>query len=92
MSSPAPPLAKNIAHRACKATDLILGSMEDDMPLGQQQNVVEEVVHLWCRLQKRYEDCRLRRQICALSFRPTSDTAAGLPCLRSSSLVLSLLD
>ena len=44
--------------------------MEDDVPLGQQQDVVEEVVHLWCRLQKRNQDCRLRRQICALSFRP----------------------
>ena len=49
--------------------------MEDDVPLGQQQDVIEEVVHLWGRLQKRYQDCRLRgRRHFSYGLRPEGTT------------------
>ena len=50
------------AERVHVQTDLVLGSVENDVPLGQQQDVIEDIVDLRRRLQERNQDGRLHRQ------------------------------
>ena len=55
-----------------KAADLLFRTVEDDVPLRQQEDVIEEVVDFRCWLQQRYEHRRLRRRAAPLLYSRTT--------------------